>query len=209
MGNTSVAEKAEKADLSEYSALTNFSEEVLRDWYIEFQIEANKDGRWSYQIFKRMFYTMYAILVEDIHINRVSLIVFKSITGDQKRYIDFQEFIVWLSMMTHGTDRERLVQIFHIFDLDKNGFLTRNELFGLLKSVDKLNGVLSEESVFERVDKLIKHSDSNRDDKITFTEFLSAAKLEPIAEMFKDRHRPFEREVESEDDETFHEALQF
>ena len=86
-----------------------------------------------------------------------------------------------------------------MYDFDMNDVISRGELVTILKSVDKMNGGrLDDPTVYNRVDRIFKHCDKNLDDKLNLKEFLQSGKLEPIADMFKDRHVPFERNEDKE-----------
>ena len=60
---------------------------------------------------------------------------------DGDGWIDFKEFLLILYTLSGGTPEEKLGQIFRIFDLDNNGFITRGEVTKLVKDLFNLLGM--------------------------------------------------------------------
>ena len=175
---------------AKYSKTTLFSEKDFRDLFFYFEQEV-KDGQCSFQQFNKLFYIVYPIKKDPL-ISKLSLVLFKRIDRNRRGRINFQEFIHWLSKMTHGGDNQRMMEIFKIYDADKNDVISRFELVFLLQSVDRMSGdTRSETNVFGRIHKIIHKCDRDRDGQLNLKEFLTTRKLEPIVNMFKDRHLPF------------------
>ena len=55
-------------------------------------------------------------------------------------WIDFKEFLLCLFTFSGGTPKEKLSQIFRVFDLDNNGFITKEEVQKLVKDLFHLLG---------------------------------------------------------------------
>ena len=175
---------------AKYSNTAKFSKEDFHDLFFYFEQEM-EDGQCTWQQFKNMFYIVYPI-EKDPFVDKLSIMVFKRVDRNKNGRISFQEFICWLSKMTHGSDEQKMTEIFKMYDADKNGVLTRSELISILHCVDKMGGDMRlETNVFGRIDEIFTQCDKNRDDQLKLNEFLAAAKLEPIANIFKERHPPF------------------
>ena len=84
----------DQKNLSEISRQTKFTEQEVRDWYIQFRRTA-VDGQCTYQQFKSLFTTMYPSY--DIQgVDKLTVLVFKTFDRDQSGKIDFKEFITSL-----------------------------------------------------------------------------------------------------------------
>ncbi|KAH3744470.1 Rab-GTPase-TBC domain [Pelomyxa schiedti] len=107
--------------------------------------------------------------------------VFDVFDSDGNNYIDFREMMVGLSIMLKGSVTDKLHFIFTVFDLDQSGDITKEELKhvlgegGLFKLIKKKHPM----TLDEYIDKLFLCLDTNRDEKISETEFLQVMKQEP------------------------------
>ena len=54
--------------------------------------------------------------------------IFNLYDVDNSGHIEFTEFLLIVSVMSDGTAKTKLQQIFRIFDTDKNGFISLEEL---------------------------------------------------------------------------------
>jgi len=82
--------------------------------------------------------------------------------------ISEQEFLDWLSKIRTPKDddiEQDLKAAFSVFDRDKNGFITRDEL----KSAMQLMGETLSDS---DLDELLKATDLDKDGKINYEEFI-------------------------------------
>ena len=85
------------------------------------------------------------------------------VNGDNE--IDFQEFLVMMSMRSGERDTEaELREAFNLFDLDCSGTISREELTTLMKN-------LGQALTDEEIDAMIDEVDLNRDGEISFDEF--------------------------------------
>ena len=92
-------------------------------------------------------------------------------------FLDFGEFVTSLSVTTRGSIEEKLKWAFQIYDIDGNGYITQSELFSILKSVEKMAGVLNDNSFSKsRVVSIFNLMDKNHDDRLSLEEFLTGAK---------------------------------
>jgi calmodulin len=87
----------------------------------------------------------------------------REVDTDGDGNISFDEFVV---MMQKGGDEDaELREAFNVFDKDKNGFIDRDEIKDVLKT---LTGVEHSET---EIDLMIKEADTNNDGKVSFQEF--------------------------------------
>ena len=59
--------------------------------------------------------------------------VFKLIDRNGDGTIDFREFLINVSIETRGTLDEKLEHVFNLYDLDKNGYVTKSEMVEFIK----------------------------------------------------------------------------
>ena len=89
--------------------------------------------------------------------------LFKSIDVDQNGKIDYTEFLAATIQRVNYLKNERLYEAFCMFDKDKSGKITKDELLRALKA---------EKSQEKEIEKYIKAVDKNGDGKIDYKEFL-------------------------------------
>ena len=91
--------------------------------------------------------------------------------------IDFREFISSLSVTTRGSLEEKLQWAFHIYDIDGDGYITQNELFSIVKAVQKMAGALDETKITKsKMVNIFDKMDTNQDSKLSLEEFIVGAK---------------------------------
>merc|ERR1712151_147073 len=91
--------------------------------------------------------------------------------------IDWSEFVA--SMMDKKTyeTEATLWKAFSKLDLDHDGFITKAELQKVLSGCDGELEDAEAAKIAEEVEKMMKESDTNGDDKISFDEFKDSIKL--------------------------------
>ncbi|CAC5357377.1 LPCAT1_2 [Mytilus coruscus] len=86
--------------------------------------------------------------------------------------IDFREYIIGLSLISQPVNNDDTLKLaFQLFDNGDKGYITQEELTGILTNafgIDDLD-----------VEKLFQEVDINKDDKITFDEFRKYAETKP------------------------------
>ncbi|ORE06504.1 EF-hand [Rhizopus microsporus var. microsporus] len=94
--------------------------------------------------------------------------LYAAFAGDnQKRSLDFDEFVDGLSVFMKGNEQEKLALSFKLYDVNHDGYLTKPELERVLL---KLSVTFSKEDrtaeIKEMVDQLFKDFDVDNDDKL-------------------------------------------
>ena len=93
--------------------------------------------------------------------------------------INFRDFLQMLSAFSERSpviEKERLA--FRIYDIDKDGFISENELFEVMKTMVGDN--VKDEDLKEMVKSTIMDGDTTGDGKLTFNEFRTIMKDENI-----------------------------
>ena len=91
--------------------------------------------------------------------------------------LDFREFICSLSVTTRGTFEEKLRWAFDVYDVDRNGVISQNEVLTIVKSINKMMGnINSKDSSEQRILTIFSAFDKNHDQMLSLDEFIEGAK---------------------------------
>jgi len=138
--------------------------------------------------------------------------LFKIFDRDGNGEVDFRELMLGLSIMTKGSQDERLEMCFRSYDLDNSGYLQKDELFFMLKNVyESVNNFskknpsehkspihesinTKQQTLVEFVDMCFKNLDSNNDQKLSFEEFKKILVIEPLLIQYINYCKPIEEE---------------
>ncbi|KAI9291223.1 neuronal calcium sensor 1, partial [Neoconidiobolus thromboides FSU 785] len=160
---------------AELQKITYFDKKELQQWYKGFIQECPSgqlDRTEFLKIYKQFFpfgdateFATYSFDVFDVNKNGA---------------IDFKEFICALSITTRGNPDEKLEWAFQLYDIDKDGYITRDEMLQIVNAIYKMVGSMvhlpeDEATPTMRVDKIFSMMDKNHDDKLNFNEFKEGA----------------------------------
>ncbi|NXY48524.1 EFCB1 protein, partial [Ceuthmochares aereus] len=112
-------------------------------------------------------------MTDDILMDRVFCIFDR----DNDNCINVMEWVEGLSIFLRGTLEERIKYCFEVYDLNQDGYISREEMFHLLKN--SLLKQPSEEDPNEGVKDLID-IDYDRDGRLSFTDFEKAVRDENL-----------------------------
>jgi len=110
--------------------------------------------------------------------------VFNVFDENKNGTIDFKEFICALSVTSRGRLDEKLKWAFQLYDIDKDGFITYDEMLQIVASIYKMTGQMvklpaDEDTPEKRVDKIFRNMDRDKDAKLTYDEFVEGSKQDP------------------------------
>ncbi|XP_046888523.1 recoverin b [Hypomesus transpacificus] len=153
---------------------TMYSEEQLCTWYQTFLKEC-PSGRIS----RQQFETIYASFFPDADPKAYACHVFRSFDSDSDGTLDFKEYIVALHLTSSGKTIQKLEWAFNLYDVDRNGSVTKNEIHEIVESIfnmiskeDQKNLPEDENTPEKRTDKIWDFFGKKENDKITEGEFI-------------------------------------
>uniref|UniRef100_A0A8B9PGZ7 Potassium voltage-gated channel interacting protein 3 n=1 Tax=Apteryx owenii TaxID=8824 RepID=A0A8B9PGZ7_APTOW len=103
--------------------------------------------------------------------------LFNAFDVDGNGAICFQDFVVGLSILLRGTVHEKLNWAFNLYDINKDGYITKEEMLEIMKSIYDMMGrctypILKDNAPAEHVEMFFQKMDRNRDGVVTFEEFV-------------------------------------
>ncbi|KRT80712.1 HLH domain-containing protein [Oryctes borbonicus] len=103
--------------------------------------------------------------------------VFNTLDQDHSGLISFEDFVQNLSILSRGSLDEKLRWTFNLYDINGDGYITREEMTDIVSAIYDLMGKLAEpcideDTVKEKVDRIFQKMDKNQDGVVTFEEFL-------------------------------------
>ncbi|KAM8879520.1 A-type potassium channel modulatory protein KCNIP2-like isoform 2-T2 [Spinachia spinachia] len=91
--------------------------------------------------------------------------------------VTFEDFVVSLSIILRGSITDKLNWAFNLYDLNKDGCITREEMMGIMQSIYDMMGkctspCMGDNAPKEHVDNFFQKMDKNNDGVVTMEEFL-------------------------------------
>ncbi|KAJ8268394.1 hypothetical protein COCON_G00135660 [Conger conger] len=122
-----------KEILDELKLHTKFSESELSQWYENFQQQC-PSGRITPEEFEKI----YTRFFPDSDAKTYAQHVFRSFDTNDDGTLDFKEYIIALHMTSSGKMALKLEWAFSLFDVDKNGYITKSEVAEICQAIFKL-----------------------------------------------------------------------
>ncbi|KAM6899844.1 recoverin-like [Xenentodon cancila] len=173
MGN-SKSGAVSKEILEDLKLSTKFSETEIVQWYQNFKKQC-PTGR----ITKEEFQKIYIKFFPDSDANTYAQHVFRSFDTNDDGTLDFKEYIIALHMTSTGKTTRKLEWAFSLFDVDKNGYLTKSEVTEICMSIfklipkDEVEDLPEDENTPEkRAEKLWNIFEKGENDRIAEGEFI-------------------------------------
>jgi Ca2+-binding EF-hand superfamily protein len=97
--------------------------------------------------------------------------------NDHNGFIDFREFVCGLCLLQkqENINEPLMKMLFRAYDLDANGFVSKDEMFKIFKHYMLMKGeFVSDNALVVMVNRVFSEVDFDRDDQLNFSEFKSA-----------------------------------
>lgn len=160
--------------IEELMSNTKFSRQELQRMYRGFKNEC-PNGTVDKDTFKKIYAQFFPYGDSSLYANHV----FNVFDQDRDGKVSFEDFVTGLSVSLYGSREEKMKWAFKLYDLDGDGWITREELATVVHSVhcmmglDSLSSTGGEEmSIEEQVERLFELMDKNKDGVISEEEFL-------------------------------------
>lgn len=164
--------------LAELRDQTNFTVEEIQDWYKEFKSKWPK-GVLASEEFKKEYSTFFPLG----DASEFAKHVFRVFDQNADGKLDFREFVCGFSIVLRGRMEDKLKFSFQMYDINGNGFISREEMSEVLAAMYKvessLSNVLDREDPEERTDSIFNQMDLDCDDKLSLDEFIKGVKKDP------------------------------
>ncbi|XP_077787379.1 calsenilin isoform X2 [Podarcis muralis] len=179
--------------LDQLQALTKFTKKELQSLYRGFKNEC-PSGLVDEETFKLIYAQFFpqggrvnkqdptspcsppASAVPSADATMYAHFLFNAFDVDRNGAIRFEDFVIGLSILLRGTVHEKLKWAFNLYDINKDGYITK-EMLAIMKSIYDMMGrytypILREDAPIEHVEKFFQKMDKNQDGVVTMEEFL-------------------------------------
>uniref|UniRef100_A0A8C4X123 Kv channel interacting protein 2 n=1 Tax=Eptatretus burgeri TaxID=7764 RepID=A0A8C4X123_EPTBU len=135
-----------------------------------------------YRGFKNVCFQCYTLFfVPQYDICMYAHFLFNAFDRDHNGSISFEDFVQGLSLLLRGSINDKLNWAFNLYDINKDGYVTKEEMNDIIKSIYDMMGkytcpALNENCPKEHVDKFFQKMDRNKDGVVTMDEFMWACK---------------------------------
>uniref|UniRef100_A0A8C3GY67 Potassium voltage-gated channel interacting protein 3 n=1 Tax=Corvus moneduloides TaxID=1196302 RepID=A0A8C3GY67_CORMO len=160
--------------LEQLLARTNFTKTELQSLYRGFKNECP-----SGLVDEETFTLIYSRFFPQGDASSYAHFLFDAFDADRNGPRSFlQDFAVGLSVLLRGTEQQKLKWTFDLYDVNKDGYVTKEDMLEIMKSIYAMMGRCTEPALgasapAQHVELFFQKMDRNRDGMVTFEEFLA------------------------------------
>ncbi|XP_037028135.1 Kv channel-interacting protein 1 isoform X2 [Bradysia coprophila] len=164
--------------LSALCRTTRFSEAEIKRIYRGFKAEC-PTGVVKEDTFKLIYSQFFP---QGANTGLYAHYVFNTLDQDRSGIVSFEEFVQGLSILSRGSMDEKLQWTFSLYDINGDGYITRDEMTDIVTAIYELMGRHpdstgpEEEKIKDKVEKIFQKMDVNRDGVVTLDEFLDCCR---------------------------------
>ncbi|KAK2182854.1 hypothetical protein NP493_333g02078, partial [Ridgeia piscesae] len=117
-------------------------------------------------------------MTDDIIMDRV----FKAFDRDNDSFVNMEDWVKGLSVFLRGSLEEQMHFCFEVYDLNSDGYISREEMFHMLKTslVKQTTEEDPDEGIKDLVEITLKKMDFDSDHRVSFKDFEEAVQKEPL-----------------------------
>ncbi|XP_077597826.1 Kv channel-interacting protein 4 isoform X5 [Stigmatopora nigra] len=158
--------------LGQLEAQTRFSRKELQILYRGFKNECP-----SGVVNEDTFKDIYAQFFPQGDASTYAHFLFNAFDADHNGSVSFEDFVAGLSVLLRGSVGEKLNWAFNLYDINKDGHITKEEMLDVMKAIYDMMGkctypALREETPRQHVDVFFQKMDKNKDGVVTMEEFI-------------------------------------
>ncbi|KAM9500689.1 Kv channel-interacting protein 4 isoform 2-T2 [Clarias gariepinus] len=158
--------------LEQLEAQTRFSRKELQILYRGFKNECP-----SGVVNEDTFKDIYSQFFPQGDASTYGHFLFTAFDTDHNGTVSFEDFVMGLSILLRGTVQEKLNWVFNLYDINKDGYITKEEMFDIMKAIYDMMGkwtypILKEETPRQHVEIFFQKMDKNKDGVVTIDEFI-------------------------------------
>ncbi|XP_046673705.1 EF-hand calcium-binding domain-containing protein 1-like [Homalodisca vitripennis] len=129
-------------------------------------------------VFRELLHNTFDVVTEEVLMDRIFCAFDRCNVG----LIRLEEWVCGLSGFLRGSHEERTAFAFFVYDLNSDGFISREEMFHLLRNslVKSPQDEDPDEGVRDLVELALRKMDYDRDGKISFQDFKNSVTDEPL-----------------------------
>ncbi|XP_017064433.1 EF-hand calcium-binding domain-containing protein 1 isoform X2 [Drosophila eugracilis] len=130
-------------------------------------------------VFRELLHSTFDIVTEEILMERIFCSWDKAHEGLPLR---LEGWLIGLSTFLRGTPAERATFCFRVYDLNTDGFITKDEMFTLLRNclIKQPQDEDPDEGVKDLVEIVLKKFDLDKDGKVSLEDFMGTVTAEPL-----------------------------
>ncbi|XP_034479087.1 EF-hand calcium-binding domain-containing protein 1, partial [Drosophila innubila] len=130
-------------------------------------------------VFRELLHSTFDIVTEEILMERIFCSWDKAHEGLPLR---LEGWLIGLSIFLRGTPAERAAFCFRVYDLNTDGFITKDEMFTLLRNclIKQPQDEDPDEGVKDLVEIVLKKFDIDKDGKVSLDDFMGTVAAEPL-----------------------------
>eukprot|EP00919_Chromeraceae_sp_WS-2016_P019852 GHVR01047153.1.p1 GENE.GHVR01047153.1~~GHVR01047153.1.p1 ORF type:complete len:211 (+),score=34.80 GHVR01047153.1:137-769(+) len=110
--------------------------------------------------------------------NEISRQLFRSFDLNEDGVLNFREYLWGLSTMALGNEQEKLSLAFKLYDIDRDGSISREDLTTLCKACTDYS-TIDDQAISRLVDETLRLADLDGNGLIDFSEFKTLASKQP------------------------------
>ncbi|XP_075874702.1 A-type potassium channel modulatory protein KCNIP2 isoform X1 [Nelusetta ayraudi] len=155
---------------------TKFTKKELQVLYRGFKNECP-----SGVVNEENFKTIYSQFFPQGDSSMYAHFLFEAFDTNKNGTVSFEDFVFGLSIILRGTINDRLNWAFNLYDLNKDGCITKEEMLDIMTSIYDMMGkytypTMQDDAPREHVESFFQKMDRNKDGVVTVEEFIESCK---------------------------------
>lgn len=130
-------------------------------------------------VFRELLHTTFDIVTDETLMERIFCAWERGYEGLPVR---LEGWIMGLSVFLRGSQEEKMAYCFRVYDLNSDGFITKDEMFALLRNclIKQPQDEDPDEGIKDLVEIALKKLDGDKDGKVSYADFQAAIIDEPL-----------------------------